>query len=149
MEIGWGIFTRTLWHLFCMRLAVLAAQNRSTDCFEQSGPWSSRSVARWLLLWLRLIQAIIRHTCRRALTHACNITHNKSASTIFAHFVLNLVIWRKCSLRRELSRIWDSVQKEIPLIHLVSLALIQSYSLFIFTVGSFVVVFVRACWWKV
>lgn len=122
MEIGRDISTCALWRLLCMQLAVLAAQNRSADCFEQTRPWRSRSLAQCLPLWLYLIQAITRHTCSCIEPRAYRITHNKSVNTMFAH-----------SPPHEPSRSWDSVQKNS--IHFVSLALIQFHSFhFIFTV---------------
>ena len=55
-----------------------------------------------LLLWLHLIQAISAHTL------AYKITHNKSES-FSSQFMRT-----KCSQHRELSRSWDSIQRNHP-----------------------------------
>ena len=69
---------------------------KTEDCFEQTRALKVK-VTRWLFAAVIALNSShhLKHMRRVAHTHAHKITHNKSVSTAFAHFVPNLVIWRK------------------------------------------------------
>lgn len=84
-------------HLFCMQLA---AQNRSSDCFEQTRTWRSRSLA-WVFAAVIAFNSSHQHTHSRQ--HSPTKSHNKSESfctqSICGQSVPGIVNWAEVGIQ--------------------------------------------------